>query len=78
MSALKNIVEIILWGDSLTSIGSGYGEFFKYPGKITSDFGVGGENTLQILGRIGASPYLVYCLNPHGMETMLCRGQYMV
>ena len=59
MSALKNIVEIILWGDSLTSIGSGYGEFFKYPGKITSDFGVGGENTLQILGRIGASPYLV-------------------
>lgn len=59
MSLFKNIIEIILWGDSLTALGSGYGEFFSYPGKIISDFGVGGENTLQILGRIGASPYLI-------------------
>lgn len=59
MSLFKNIIEIILWGDSLTALGSGYGEFFSYPGKVISDFGVGGENTLQILGRIGASPYLI-------------------
>lgn len=59
MNHFKNITEIILWGDSLTAIGSGYGSYFSYPGKVISVFGVGGENTLQILGRIGASPYLI-------------------
>lgn len=51
--------EVIAWGDSLTALGSGYGNYLAIPSYVSSVFGVGGETSLQIGGRIGSIPYLV-------------------
>lgn len=53
--------EINLWGDSMTAIGSGYGDYFRtniryFRGSV---FGVGGETTKQIGGRMGTIPFLI-------------------
>lgn len=53
----KQATQIVLWGDSLTSLGSGYGSDFSAPSYLTSVYGIGGETSLQIAARTGAIPY---------------------
>jgi hypothetical protein len=57
LEAPKQATQIITWGDSLTSIGSGYGNDFTPVGYMASIYGIGGETSLQIAARIGSIPY---------------------
>lgn len=56
-SSYNSVTEIVLLGDSLTALGSGYANFFDVNGCGRTPFGVGGEKPTQIMGRIGVAPF---------------------
>jgi hypothetical protein len=56
-SSYNSVTEIVLLGDSLTALGSGYANFFDVKGCASTTFGVGGENITQIMGRMGIAPF---------------------